>query len=361
MWLQLTAVAALAGGSVGTRVDLYDDGEVTAWMPHVGAGYEDAAAKVDGGYGVDVVSGATRAWMVDTVSGATRFEDVRHAADLSVTLTPQPEVGLGGSMRVSSESDYLSRSGGLHGRVELFDRMSAVDVGWALTVDDAGRRGEPLDARSVSHDLDVSWDQIAGPHTRVAALLYGGVSRCDETLGCVASPYRYVGVSLDEGAVALPERVPAEQVRGAAALRLSQTVGATGAVKGGYRFYADSWRILGHTADLGGTVTLLDDRALVELRGRLATQSAASFYRDDYVAEDGFADLPAYRSADRELAGLDSAAVTVRAEWTWHNVGKLVALRPSLRLTRVGWRYPEFSELPTRAAWVVGGGLDAEL
>jgi hypothetical protein len=138
---------------------------------------------------------------------------------------------------------------------------------------------------------------------------------------------------------------------------LSQYLGREFALHAGYRFYGDDWWMTGHTADLGIAKSFLGDSLLARVEGRFSWQDAASFYRDDYLgAVSGPIEVPAYRSADREMARMYNTTVAARAEYS-------VAARAGLRLgvnarvARVWYRYVDYSALPSRNAWVIGGGL----
>ena len=131
----------------------------------------------------------------------------------------------------------------------------------------------------------------------------------------------------------------------------------------GAQFLGDLARtshIVGHTGDASGALSFADDRGMGVLKGRAVVQSGASFYRDRYTSSDGFDDLPAWRSSDRELSPLRSWSIGTRAEWSFDGRGKLLRLTPGVRVARTAWVYPEFSELPRRVGWLAGGGVDAE-
>ena len=98
----------------------------------------------------------------------------------------------------------------------------------------------------------------------------------------------------------------------------------------------------------------LDDFVL-RLDGRFTYQDAASFYRERYT---GAGDsLPAYRSADREMAGMLHGSIGGRAAWRLMAIGPLDKLELSVRVAHLVYRYPSFEWLPERNAWLAGGGI----
>jgi hypothetical protein len=361
MRLQVAATlvmgSALAGGEAGTRVDVYTDGDVTAVMPSTRVQWSGEHGEASARYAVDAVSGATPTVGVDLVSSATTFSDVRHDVALSVTARPRATWGVGASGGVGTESDYTARRAGIHGTAELFERMVVVSAAARASADDVSGGG--FTERQTFYDVDLSWDHILGKTLRGSVLVSTGLAHCGERMGCMASPYRYVPVGLDARDVVVPERNPDQLAFGAVGVRVAKAVGSSSAIRGGYRVYRDSWRVTGHTLDATAATSVLDDRAMFDVHGRVSSQGAASFYRERYAAEQGWPSLPAYRTADRELSPLGSWSAGARSEWTVHGWGPFVRVAFAVRLDRISWTYRDLGL--RRSAWVGGGGIDAEL
>jgi len=367
--LQLTAAAlclflgatASAGGKASTRVDVYTDGDIDVVVPAVLGGWDGEHWEVEGRYVADVISGATPVWTPDLITSATTFSEVRHAGGLATTWKPSVEQRVTANYDTSVEPDYLTHAGSGRYAIELFERSSTFGLGYGLSAETLGKvDDDTLAERTTTHRVDLSWDQIVGRTTTGGAVLTTMASRCGERFGCLANPYRFVDVDLeDAGPVALNERNPDRLYRAALGGRLSQAIGSTAAVHGGYRFYADSWRITGHTVDLGTKATALEERLLVGLNSRFSTQTPASFFRDAYSGRMGSAVVPMYRTGDRELSGLGTVQFGGRAGWTFYAPGPFLDLKVSSRLVRAWYRYPRSTALPVRAAWLGGGGVDA--
>ncbi len=357
----LLGADALAGGTLATRRDVFEDRYVRAWMPALAASWTGARTTLGARLGVDAVSGATPILTVDAVSAATTFSDVRKQAGVSVDHRVREGTGVGGFVTASVERDFVGVAAGARVERDLFDGMSTVVLGYRAGLDVLGSATDrKLAQRGHSHALDGEWRQILGPTTAARLLVTGAVEACGDAFGCRASPYRYVAVHDEDARVAVPERHPDRLARLAVAGRLSQAVGASAALHAGYRFYADTWAMTGHTADVAWRQQMFGERLLLEGRARGSLQDPASFYAASYPLDPGALAVPGWRSADRELAGLRSVRVGGTAAWTWWNVGPLLRLGATARLDRAWFSPPPGAGLPDRAAWIVGGGLDAE-
>lgn len=365
MRLQLTALlcaAAWGGGSASTRVDAYVDPWIDVIMPSVRAAWEGEQLDLEAAYGVDALTGATQVLVVDGVTGATSYTEQRHQVDLGAGVRPG-DWGLRARYGLSSEPDYLTHGAGIGGSVDLFQSMTTLGADLRASVERMGMSTDPqFDERTLALGVDLTWDQIVD--RRTTARLLGSVEHawCGDRVGCVANPYRYVAVDTEVGTLlGVAERNPDRLGRLALGTRLSRALGGSAAVHATYRFYVDTWQVTGHTGQLEGALQLAQEALLLrgELRG--STQGAASFYRDAYATTADAPIIPTYRTGDRELSGLRSVRVGGGPEWAWHDVGPFLRVAVGARLARAWYAYPDFSELPERQAWIVGGGMDAEL
>lgn len=368
MRLQLTAVGLLlmgsvasAGGRVATRVDVYADGLIEVVAPSASVSWESEEFSVEGRYAVDVLSGATQVITADLMTSATTFSETRNQVGLSFSWRPTPGQTLSVYQEFSHQPDYLTNAGGVSFSQDLFGRMSTLAVGYGVSIERMGTVHDPEFAEwTHAHRLDASWTQILGRSTTATVRITGYAAFCGEEVGCLANPYRYVALrSGDVTLQAMRERNPDRLYRGAASLRLSQAIGNSTALHGGYRGYLDSWKVNGHTWDLSVNQQAFKEQLMLTAEGRVATHSATSFFRDDYaVSTAETLMMPEFRSLDRELSGLFTGSVGGRVGWTFYSVGKLATVGINGRLSHHWFLYPNFSELPERNAWLGGGGLD---
>lgn len=361
MRLSLTLGLLFAGGCAAptahrasTRLHVYSDSRITAVSPAVSerATFENGSLAAT--YSVDAVSGATSTLTVDAVTTATRFSDRRHQLGVvgSRVLGPGTELSAGYGYGV--EADHSVHAPSVGAGHDLLGGRARVSLRYGLALETVGRADLTwYRQRSTTHRLDAGVTTILHRHLSLVALGTVTYARCDDLLGCVANPYRYVGVSSGADVLAMPERNPAERSTFAAAARLSASLTPTLALHLGYRLGADTFRVVGHTLDAALAQELLDGHLLVrgELRGMV--QGPASFYASRYFATT--AGAPAYRTADGELSRVVSARLSVHVE------GRLGPARWIVMLGRLFAHYPDFHSLPRRDAWIAGAGLDVDL
>lgn len=349
--LVASAAHAADGGTAGARADVYIDESIVVIAPSARTSVDVGdGITVDGGYLVNIISGATPVLTPDAITSATRFTEHRHGIDLSIGGPLSEHVELTGGWMASLEGDFQALGPTVKVTSELFGEMARLSIGYRLRFERTQPSdGEPLVDVGASQEVDVTWTQILGRTTRVTLLVSGHAGVCGAIFGCQANPYRYVPAA----GVSLREKHPANRFRVAAAARLSQALSPAVALHGGYRYYIDSWWVQGHTADLAVAVSLLGERLLFRATGRFGHQSAASFYRDDYAW------MGRYVTGDRELSGLWDVMASVRGEWRAYAVGPFSRFGPSLRVAFLHYRYPHYSEAPMRNAWLIGAGVDA--
>lgn len=363
--LVTSTVRADVTSETAARVDVYSDEWVTVISPSwLGSVKPTEALTIEARYAVDVLSGATQVMVADAITSATSFAEERHQGGAAVTAQLAPQWTFGGSFNASVEPDFSTYSAGINGSVELFERAATLSLGYDVRFDEAGLATDAtFGEQTTGHSLNLAWRHVLTRQTLLTVLLTGNLVSCGDLIGCHSSPYRYVpmlrSATDDTMQVALRERHPELLVQGAAAIRASQYLGEGFGLHGGYRFFRDNWAITGHTADLSLAKSLFAERLVLHLDGRFTHQSAASFYQGRYTVGDGAA-MPAYRTADREMAGLIHGLVGGRIDWSVSNLGPLSSLRVSARVARLWYRYPDFDALPERNAWLIGGGLGAK-
>lgn len=357
------ALATLGDGG-GVRTDVYADEWIVVISPAASASVDlGRRFTLGSGFAVDVLSGATPIFSTDAITAATSFSEIRRDAHVSGTVTFIPEARLDAAYAVSIEPDHEAHSATLAPTAELFGRTVTATASYRFVHEFVGRSDDPHYAQiSYSHLMDLSWVQVATRTTTVSILGSSHWSRCASMLGCQANPYRRVPLLTERGelpSTTVPERHPSQRWRGALSGRIAQYLGHELALHAGYRFYADTWSITGHTGDIGLAWALFDQHLVLRPETRVAWQSRAGFFLDDYIQDPQDA-VPAYRTGDRELSELLSVTATLRVEQALPTFGPL-NLRVNARASRVAYRYATFRELPRRNAWLVGVGLMAEI
>lgn len=381
-----TAMAQLTLGST-TTIFRESGGplEMTVITPSASASVNiDDRVKINADWEADVVSGASVSIVdaptagVDVISTATVLDDTRHtfAGGLEVAsdfATLRGRVGYG------FESDYRSLSFDVGGRVELFERNTTFDVAYLRGFDKSctffqPRAQEAVDRRPmessdgcfqgierISEDIDLqtfqgSWTQAWTPTfaTQVS-------TTAQLVHGFQGNPYRAVWL----GRSAALENHPQNRARYAVGLSARYWIKPIdGAVQVFARAYRDTWDIESITAELAYE-QVLEGGLRLRARGRYYSQSAASFYSDDYTR------FPRgqYFTGDRELSAMKTLTLGGRVQWSvppnddGSVIGFLSAFDLVLKADWISYTFNDFhygtTEVPVPGALIVTFGLEA--
>lgn len=282
---------------------------------------------------VDVVSAAS----VDVVSHAsTRFLEARTQGQLDAAAAFDDQ-RLSLAYRFSWEPDYLSNGLTAGWRTRLGAPDSVLDLTYGLTWDVVGRVGTPWSVFSedlFTHAATLSLTQNLGPETVLRA-----VYSLTGQHGYLEKPYRYVpmfdaatveNVALDFDnfdanrlPVRPPENVPDRRIGHALGARLVQYLEPiAGSLRIDYQLYVDDWEVTSHVLEAMVKATLTEGIRLgFYARGYL--QTAAFFWQRAYVVDDP-AQIPRWRSLDRDLSTYGSLTGGARFEWTEGDFGGYV-------------------------------------
>lgn len=344
----------------------------------------DPALAIDVGWDTDVVTAASVAVVdgpagVDVVSSATQLFDVRNAGHLGARLT-FGDVGLRASYGYGWENDYRAHLLSLGGSLELFDRATRIDLGYALTADEVCDliQLEGTTARdrarlpnsngcftamratraSSSHTVDASIVQAFRPDLIVRLGL--SVQRIE---GFQSSPYREVWI----GPWSAQESHPDGRTRGSLSLEarlMLDPLSATLRLR--VRGYHDDWDMSAASGELSWEQRIGAEWR-VRLSGRAFTQSAVAFFSDDYEN----APRGQYFTGDRELAQMNSLGGGVRvgyaapADENGRVLGALEAFEVSLGAEATRAEYPHFhygrERVPDGASVLVSLAVSGEI
>jgi hypothetical protein len=354
--LRRTIVAVLAGlaipGAGGadefvSKTQVYVDGDhTTVVSPLVRIAKELwRGGTVGAGFVADVVSSAS----VDVVTNATKhMSDFRKEA--SATLAQRiAGTTVNGAYIYSTENDYRSHNLALGLSQDLLQRNTTLGLGYALSLDDVGRSGDPNFHRSLDvHSIDASWTQVLGPRT----LLQAGYS-FQLASGYQASPYRFVHI--EQGMTScpnppicssVPETDPNDRYRHAFVLGLKRHLFQDSALQIDDRFYVDNWGVVSNTVQLHYIVDF--ETVTLRFRERFYYQSAASFFQSHY-----YSDQAPYITADRELSTFFSNLAGVKLTYKLDRV--VAGLSLEAKVDVFYFYYIDFAYLADR----VGANLEA--
>lgn len=277
---------------------------------------------------VDLVTTAS----TDIVTTASRrYDDRRFGADVGGGYKIGGLVTLGLSASVSIESDYIGRTFGGNLSADVLNKMVTPYIGYSAGIDTIGRADTDWDVFSRPfrrHNISAGASIIFSPMTVGVAAFTLQVEDGDQS-----KPYRHVAMFPTEAvddlpraaakeltsAVRLPimplEQLPLERYRYAVLLRAMHRFDSA-TLRASERFYMDSWGQIASSTDarfMWDFFSVKDEDGTESFpqlsfnpHVRFHIQGPTDFWRRAYVATPGVAgyELPAYRTADRELGPL---------------------------------------------------------
>ena len=223
--------------------------------------------------------------ITDAVTGASdrAFDDLRIAPDISFVYESgisKTDFGFYGS----TERDYLVFAVHANEQLSFNDANSIVNIGFSYSYE----KWDPQINRALEVD-DKNIITVSGSFTQLLSPRAYVVLNSEYTLqsGFLASPYRYINTPT----YAAFEKYPDKRQSFPTALTYVQQFGDRFSTHLSYRFYADTWELYSHTADVKAFYDLFEGLTL-GLRGRFYTQSAVGFMKplDEY----DFTDDPDY-------------------------------------------------------------------
>ncbi len=297
MRLQLVTVALLAA----TAASAHADGSVSVR----GVYYKERSTRVvqpmlDGTFDVGSKGILTTHFLVDAITSASAssgaadampFTEKRYEGGASYTHERE-NLRLGGSLKYSTESDYISFFGGLRGEIDLAQKNTTLGLGIGISRDTIsagsaqGLAVPMIECRSGMSDTECSLAATSLFLTATQILSKNAVAGLTYDVsglkGYQANPYR--SALADDGIA--PERHPNWRLRQAvaASVRYYWPRPKTTFI-GAYRFYRDNWDINAHTPEVR-IIQEVGRTADASVRYRYHSQDKAQFYRDRYSTTD---------------------------------------------------------------------------
>lgn len=337
----LLAVADPEAEVVETAASVYvrtDSDQTTVVSPRTRVRVPVAGPRnhVDLVYAVDVWTSAS----VDIRTAATgRVREQRDEIDAGADRTfSWGTAGLG--YRFSHEPDYLSNAGSAFVQVEARQKTITIDGRVSAGQDVVGRSGDEHFGERIGHgSAYVGYTHVLGRNTLAQLTAEGRLQR-----GFLSSPYRWVSLGgsplcADSFGLCIPEVHPGQRFRLASMARVRRALSPRWSSGAAYRFYADSWGVLGHTGKLDLRLAAKPN-LILGLEGRMHGQTGARFYRPAY-GESG-----TFFTRDRELSTMWNARGSASAEATFP-VHDATDLRVGALLGGGVYRYPNFVGLDT--------------
>jgi hypothetical protein len=339
--LFLPPFAAVAGVLPDDRADLmyhyYDGGGVTIDGPSLLVRKKFAEKyAVDASYYVDMVSSAS----IDVITTASPYKEERTQYGVGFEYL-RGKVTYTANFSNSSENDYTADTASLAISQDMFGDLTTVSLYFTRGWDDVTRRGDATFGEKVDrriYGVDIS--QIA-----TKKLILGLSFETITEEGFLNNPYRQVRFVDPDAALGYsyePERYPGTRTGNALAIRGRWYLPYRAAIEGDYRFYTDTWDILGHTAEVSYTQPIFDEWTF-DVHARFYTQNAAEFYSDLYPREN----FQNFLARDKELASMTSMTLGFGLAYEF-KPGRLEFLDKAalnFRYDRIHFDYDDFRDL----------------
>lgn len=307
------AATARADGDVSVRGVYYKERATRVVQPMMDAAFDvGTRGVVDAHFLVDAITSASSSSGADN---AKAFDEKRYEGGAGYTYDFR-FAKLGAEAKYSTESDYISRYGGIHGSLDLFQKNTVLAGGAGISRDKITaaaaqgpmppalecKPGENANECALSvTSVFVSASQILSPDI-VAGISYD-FSALD---GYQSNPYRMA--LADDGTAA--ERHPTSRHRSAVAgvVRYYYAPSRTTFI-GAYRYYHDNWKVSAHTPELR-IVQEVGHVADATLAYRFYTQTHAFFYHDRYSTVDP--SVNRYISDDAKLEAFQTHVIEAK-------------------------------------------------
>lgn len=246
----------------------------------------------------------------------------------------------------SIESDYLAHQLAADWNRDFRDQQFNLAVGSSYGWDAIDPLPNDRTVAAKDHKNTLHWNvtgtQVLTPKTLLrVGLEYNHVE------GLQHNPYRRVYA----GGTTVAERHPETRERRDAFVKLSQYLPNQSSLKFDYRFYDDDWGVLSHetTARLSQYIT---PGLYVQYEYRWYTQTAASFWRPEYLTTNG---VDGFQTGDYRLGPLSSHLFGGSLHF---DLGVLAADSPTLRRFGVALDYERYFNSNNYSADILETGVE---
>ena len=270
-------------------------------------------------YYIDMVSSAS----VDVETSASPYEDERTQSSLSLDLLHGKSTYTLGAVK-SDESDYIANTVYAGVSHDMFGDLTTISFGYKRGKNDVFRNvkidGAKVQDPTFAEQMETQSFSVSLAQIITKNLLLTGQYEVITDEGFLRSPYRSVRFFIDPFSQGRQDEIyPNTRSSNAASIRAKYFLPYRAAIDGMYRFYTDTWGVLGHTGELGYVHPLDKPWAggnwILEGRVRYYQQESADFYRDIFPR----ADFANFMARDKELATYNAITAGVSATYDFKN------------------------------------------
>jgi hypothetical protein len=262
-------------------------------------------------YYIDMVSSAS----VDVETSASPYEDERTQSSLSMDFLHGKSTYSVGYVN-SDESDYQAKTLFAAVSHDMFGDLTTISFSFKngqnevfrnVKIDDVKQNDPAFFEEMESKSYSVGLSQIITKN-----MLLSGQFEVITDEGFLRSPYRSVRFFSGPASQATQSEIyPNTRSSNAASVRAKYFLPYRAAVDVMYRFYTDTWGVVGQTGELGYVHPLNNNKWIFEGRLRYYTQTKADFYSDIFPR----ADFANFMARDKELATYNAMTAGITATY----------------------------------------------
>jgi hypothetical protein len=262
---------------------------------------------------IDMVSSAS----IDVETTASPYEDERTQTSLSVDFLHGKSMYTLGYVN-SDESDYLAKTMFAGISHDMFGDLTTISFGYKKGENEVFRNLKDPNTGVVANDpnfaetMETQSFSVSVAQILTKNMILTGQYEVITDEGFLRSPYRSVRFFTDPLNQSLQsEQYPNTRSSNAASFRVKYFLPYRAAIDTMYRFYTDTWGVLGHTGELGYVHPLNNNKWIFEARVRYYTQEAADFYQDIFPR----ADYANFMARDKELSTYQAVTAGIGATY----------------------------------------------
>jgi hypothetical protein len=297
---------------------------------------------LEGNYFIDKVSGAS----IDVLSNASVIKDERKQKSLTAEFV-HDKTTYTASYINSVERDYISNTTSFALSQDMFGDLTTLNLGWSRTRDEVGENNGTAFVPVITwlgHAEDRSY--TAGLSQILTKNLIAGVTLeviTDD--GYLANPYRsirYLAEGSAKGYLLASQVYPDTRTSTAVEGRAKYYLPYRAAITGSYRFFRDTWGIVGNTYELDYTHPI-GKIWILEGRFRYYKQNHATFYSDLFP----YADSQNFMARDQDLAASENTTIGAKVTYAFLPNGWKMFKRGTVTLdvSRIQFHYLDFTDI----------------
>jgi hypothetical protein len=296
---------------------------------------------LEANYFIDKVSGAS----VDVLSQASVIKDERKQKSGTLQYL-HDKTTYAASYMTSVERDYISDTASFSLSQDMFGDLTTITLGFSNTHNKVGINNGTANKPDVAwlgHALTKAYS--AGLSQIITKNFIAGVNlQVITDAGYLANPYRsirYLDGSV-KGYGLASQVYPQTHTSTAVQAQAKYYLPYRAAVTGLYRYYRDTWGVIGNTYELDYTHPI-SNKWIFEGRVRYYKQSAASFYSDLFP----FAGSQNFTARDQNLAALDNTTIGGKVTYAFLPDGWRIFKRGTVTVdvSRIRFNYLDFRDI----------------